>query len=389
MNNIGPRAVVSEIPYYTAFGIYLTVAVLNSSLYSPYMPTENLMNAILLLCTALLTVRELLYETYGIRTFLLLFAALFIAANALIAGTFYLAFPFLLIYAGRHIQLRRFFLFAAVLTLLLFLFIVGSAYAGIIENYKRVEVERGNNREYLGFLYALYPGTLLFNAAALLAAARKRRMHLLTAGLLLLAAFFVYKKTDGRLALIQTGILLLVLIVWKGLPRLLGVLRPLFFLTVWAFPVCAAASIFLIWNYNDSVRWMYRLDLKFTHRLQYARQSLDRFGVHLFGTKVHWVGYGLKSNGLRDTGDYLYVDNMYFNFLQRFGWIAFLIALALVTYAAWRLYCGKQYFLLVIFTLLAVHGLLDNLILLLSYNTFWIAAAWAAAAGPPLEVDYD
>ena len=348
------------------------------------------MNAILLLCVVLLGLREVLYETYDARSFVLLFAAVFIAANALKAGTFYLAFPFFLIYAGRHIRLRRFFFYAAVLTVLLLAFVIASSYAGIIENYKRVEVDRVNNREFLGFLYALYPGTLLFNAAALLCAAKERRLHLLTIALTALAAFLIYKKTDGRLALLQTAALLAVLLLKKALPRLLEVLRPLFFLSVWAFPVCALSSVFLIWNYNPSVRWMYRLDQIFTHRLQYAKQSLDRFGVHVLGAKVHWVGHGLTANGLNETGDYLYVDNMYFNFLQRFGWIAFLIALILVTYGAWRLYCMKLYFLVFIFLLLAVHGMLDNLILQLCYNTFWIAAAWAAAALSPREVlDYE
>ena len=134
------------------------------------------MNGILLICLAVLAAREVLFETMDLSSVLLLAAALVFAANSLISGTFWTAFPFILIFCGRNISPRRLFTFAGALTLALMAFVVLSAFGGIIENYRRIEVNRENNREYLGFLFALYPGFLFLNAASLIVAVRGRRI---------------------------------------------------------------------------------------------------------------------------------------------------------------------------------------------------------------------
>ncbi|MDO5703256.1 MAG: hypothetical protein Q4G47_07875, partial [Lachnospiraceae bacterium] len=124
-------------------------------------------------------------------------------------------------------------------------------------------------------------------------------------------------------------------------------------------------------------------------RLFRGKTSLLRFGTGLLGREVHWVGYGLNERGKRAAGAYLYVDNLYVNFLQRFGWIALIAALILLTWAMARIYRARRYELLIVFAILAMHSLIDDRILLLSYNTFWIAAAHSIARGGPPREDWD
>ena len=389
MDDYGRGIRTGEYVYYMVFGIYLTLAVLQTSFFKNLIPKENLMNGILLVCVVLLVLRELLFETVREGTFLLLLAAGIFAGNALISGTLWTAFPFLLIFCGRHINLRRLFLFTGTLTMALIAIIVVSSYAGLIENYQRIEVNRENNREYLGFLYALFPGFLFFNAAAVLIAAWEKRIHFIGLILLGCGALFLYRKTDGRLAFVLTALLILFALLNKLFPDLIRRGRYLFFLTVPAFPVCAAVSVILTYRFNENVRWMYRLDNTLNHRLKYGLESIRTFGVRFIGTNVHWVGYSLNADGNAPTGDYLYVDNMYVNFLQRFGLAAFILAVILVTAALWKLYRARRFSLLFIFLLLTIHGLMDDLILQLAFNTFWIAAAQALAGEHIVEEDWN
>ena len=379
-----------ETAYFAVFSLYTVLPVLQYTFYKSFLPRENLMNGILLICLAVLAVREVLFETMDLSSVLLLAAALVFAANSLISGTFWTAFPFILIFCGRNISPRRLFTFAGALTLALMAFVVLSAFGGIIENYRRIEVNRENNREYLGFLFALYPGFLFLNAASLIVAVRGRRIHFITLASIGAISFLIYRKTDGRLAFFLTLLLLVFACFMRVFPDLLRSLKALFFLAVPAFPAAAVVSAALTFSFNPSVRWMYRLDLMLDHRISYGQASIRQFGLHLIGTSVNWVGYGLDEAGNRSLGDYLYVDNAFVGFLQRFGWIAFILVVVLGTAALFRLYLAGRYELLFIFLLITIHALLDNLVLQLIYNTFWIAAAHSIAARPVKEVwDYE
>ena len=172
-------------------------------------------------------------------------------------------------------------------------------------------------------------------------------------------------------------------------PALVRALHPLFSLIIPLWPACALLSIFLTVTFNGSVRWMYRLNALLGRRLEYGRQSLTRFGAGLLGRNVRWVGYGLNENGLPQTGDYLYVDNMYVSFLQRYGIIAAALALVVIVCALAAMLRARRYELLIIFLLLAVHGLIDDRILMLHYNIFWIAAAHAVGGRTREREDWD
>ena len=389
MNTAYGRAAPGDFLYLLAFGFYLFFAVLQSSFYRNILPKESRMNAVLFVLLIALALREFAFEVYNPRDFLLLFAAVLISVNALVSGTFYLAFPFLLIYFGRSVSPRLLFTFAAWLTFILLFFIIVSSYAGLIPNYVRHEMKRKTDREFLGFLFALYPGAFFFNGAALLLAVRGRRIRFITLAVVMAANTWLYIKTDGRLSFVLTALLIGAFVVAKLAPGFICRLRPLFFIAVPAFPVCAAVSLILTYRYNSSIAWMRKLNKILGRRLFHGRTSLNRFGAGLFGREVRWVGYGLNEHGHRSGARYLYVDNLYVNFLQRFGWIALILALVLLTWAIFRIYRARRYELLIIFLLLALHSLIDDRILYLSYNTFWIAAVHALNRGYAQKEEWD
>ncbi len=380
------RIPTGEIPFFAAFAVYLFLAVLQTSFYRDFLPRENRMNAILLILLLILLIRECCFESIDKASLLLLAAAILFFVTALMSGTLWTACPFLLIYFGRRITPKRLFLFAFCCTAALVALVILSSLAGLIENYQRIEVNRDNNRAYLGFLYALYPGAFLFNVTALIICARGRKIRMATLVLLTAAAYYIYRRTDSRSICLVTLVLIAAALFWKFLPSFARGLRKLFFAVIPLFPVCAVSSIVIAFRFNGSVRWMSRLDNVLTHRLTYMSESVSKYGIRLLGQEVGWVGYGLGSGGLTPVGDYLYVDNMYLNFLQRFGWIAFFTALVLVTVSLYAMYKKGRYELLFVFALITLHGMLDDLSLQLVYNTFWIAAANALlpspAAGP-------
>ena len=76
--------------------------------------------------------------------------------------------------------------------------------------------------------------------------------------------------------------------------------------------------------------------------------------------------------GERSTDAYLYVDNLYIQILQHFGLIALIIILTLLTATLVKLLKKGQIVLSIILISLSFHALIDDLILNIYYNIFWI-----------------
>lgn len=378
-----------DVVYLLVFGLYLILATLDSSFYRSMLPLDHSMNAVLLVLLFVLALRELLYEAFSGRSLALLCAAGFLCANALITGTMWMAFPFLLMYAGRNVSQRLLLSFAACLSFLLLFFVIGSSLTGLIPNYLRRELTRSGNREFLGFLYALYPGTYLFNAAACLLAVRGRRIRFISLFLIMALNLWIYRRTDGRFSFLLLSLLLAAFAAAKLYPALIRRARPLFLLSVPAFALCGAVSLYLTAGYDRHVGWMSRLNALLGKRLLYGRTALDLFGAGPIGRRVRYTGFGVTSSGYQSAHKYLYVDNLYVSFFQRFGWIAGLLALLLLTAAVFLMYRAGRYELLIIFALLALHALVDDQMLCLYCNTFWITAVHALMTGGQQGEEWD
>ena len=63
---------------------------------------------------------------------------------------------------------------------------------------------------------------------------------------------------------------------------------------------------------------------------------------------------------------------MYIQVLIQYGIVFFVAALAIVTYVMYLSYRRRDYYLMLILSFIAVHSLIDDLMLRVWYNTFWI-----------------
>ncbi len=110
------------------------------------------------------------------------------------------------------------------------------------------------------------------------------------------------------------------------------------------------------------------------NRLNLGQYSLLEYGISAWGKQIAWVGNGLDVYGNRATGSYLWVDCLYVQVLQRYGVIFFdYFLISNDNYYVGLLSEKKNYMLLILLSLIAVHCMIDDLQLYLHYNTFWFA----------------
>lgn len=105
-------------------------------------------------------------------------------------------------------------------------------------------------------------------------------------------------------------------------------------------------------------------------RVALQHEILKQYPISLFGRDIQWVGNAVDAFGARAIGNYFYADNLYINMILKYGIIVAGILFSILTVAVYKAYKKNQFFLVLILAVIAAHGLIDDLVQNLYYNTF-------------------
>lgn len=253
------------------------------------------------------------------------------------------------------------------------LFIIISSRLNIIANC--VEIYEDMRRDYLGFLYCLYPATILSNVTALILYLRKKNIKWWECLILFLANCWMFAKTHARLSFYITTVTILAVFALKYISVILEKNKVIRFGVLFSYIAAASVSFAGTLFYTPQIEVFYKLNSILSGRLEYGKKSLELYGVSLFGHKnIEWVGNGLDPFGNRPIGEYFYVDNLYISITQRYGIVVLGLMLVIMTLVMFVCLKSKQYCLAVIFMTIAFRFVIDDLYISLHFNTFLIAA---------------
>ena len=85
---------------------------------------------------------------------------------------------------------------------------------------------------------------------------------------------------------------------------------------------------------------------------------------------------GLDADGEQNMSDtYDYVDNLYIQLLLRMGILFLIIFILIMTMMVYKAYKNKDVYLVIILVLLAFHGIIDDLILSIQFNSFFMVVS--------------
>ena len=369
---------INEALFFAAYIIFLFFTILSQSFYFIYF--NSIYRYIVAGCCALLVLQEVVRtrmtrnSLWGLILAVFLFALTFYGSKTTTQST--VPAIFLFVFIARDIDCRRIARLTLHITSALMVFIIFSAYAGIIQDYvSERESSMGylRVRHYLGFRYALYPSAFFKNIIALKVYLEQRRIKNSTLLLYLAISYWIYVMTDSRLSFYLGVIILVFAFVVKYLPRILKQ-DWLFAGGVIAFPLFFTVVLLLTVFYDPSSRWMSSLNTFLSTRLSLGQESLILNGVSLLPQRISWVGHGLDMYGRHSADAYSYVDSFYIQVFQHYGVIFMVLLLAALFYVSLRLYREREFYVLFLFSMVAVHCVIDDLQIYLCYNTFWIIA---------------
>lgn len=353
--------------------MYIVFMTLTQTMYFPYFRGSIYLIVVFIIICGVYCKESLslLLGKDGVSGILYLTIALVLSY---IVGGEALATTVALILTTRDMNLKKAIKFGMYVLVFILFFVIFSAKLGIISNYS---IMRGGHiREYLGFRYSLYPAAILFNIVASYIYVYYKRVKLTFLFFLLLATLYIYVCTYAKLS----TILIIFLICIGILDKYIDIFKNKFLLRIinilkYSYIFLPILSLWVTYNYKQSINWMHKLDLFLETRLSLAKTSLDLYGIKLFGIKnLAWQGNGLSIDGsVVKNNNYLYVDNFYINILQQHGMIFSILLLLLLTLVTIRAKRSGDNFLTFILIIFSFHGLIDNLMLTLYYNIFLLA----------------
>lgn len=370
------RYSLPEILGLVALAIFLLFSLLNVSLYAQFI-SPMLYNVAIFLIILLMLLKEFISGSNSFESLLGLLggATLYFIIGSVTSYTSFMVLGLSLIYSLRDIPFSKVVKVAFIISIAMLFLVILSSKLDLIPDY--IEFSATRVRHYLGFRYSLFPSTIMLNIIAISFFLKQETVSYQRLLILFLVSMYLYLETDSRLAFISSCLLLLANLAMKLIPTVIEKISLLLKLFTLTYFVNAYLSYWISKNYLSTSNaflnhFFHQANQFLGGRIYLSNRSLSLYGYGMLGQRIAWVGNGLSMQGERSTDAYLYVDNLYIQILQHFGLIALIIILTLLTATLVKLLKKGQIVLSIILISLSFHALIDDLILNIYYNIFWI-----------------
>ena len=371
---------IGEACFVLALGVWLFFSILSYTSMFAISLQGMPIRTVRLFCLMLLLLGELVSGKYNIASILFLFFAFAADSflldqlnNAVLEGL-------LFIYCGRNCSFKKAAVASFAAISFAFVVVVGASSLGIIRDY--VEVSAMRTRHYLGFLYSLHPSMYVFILTCLWLYLRKDSLRIVELIIWTILNVLVYEATVSRLSFVLALLIIVVAFAVRVTKGRIILNKPIGALCVASFIVAAVFSLAVTLLYTPANSVFAELigSSLLAGRLSFGQNALDAYGVTAFGQAIQFIGNGLRVDGSITTGTYNYIDCLYVLILVRYGWVYLLGFLALMTVAAWHAWQIRDPYLLMVLAVLALHGIIDDLIFYLYFNPFLLLAGTALSS---------
>ncbi len=316
----------------------------------------------------LVMVSFLLTSGYKIKELLILGGiTVFAVLGSFFSGTGILL-TIIYIYGAKNIDLDKIIGIVCLCYSAIFGCIVIGSRVGIIENW---DFFQNSNRPRwgLGYSYPTHTSSVLFMVVLLICFTLKERIKFIHIILIEIVNYWVFSYTNSRAGAILVAVVP-VLFYFLGYTQKATYDTRIGWLLQWSFPVCAITIYFLTIRYDDYGIYKVINNL-LSNRLKFSQTSMSTYGIHLFGQKIQWVGWGgIGHTQTQLAGAYNYVDSSYLKLLLENGiivWAIIMIGWTLVSIYAYR---ENKKYLLWALAILAFYCVAEQWLMNIGANPF-------------------
>lgn len=376
------RRSINDWLVYIAVSLYVAVSIVTTTFFSKYIPGSvyhlvSIVSISLLILYNILTIKNTKGIGVGVfgALFILVMMSLLIYASTGSFQTY--IYSLIIIFLLKDFDFKKLVNFVLPVIIGTFIFVIISSKVGIIQDY--IEISGSRTRHYLGFRYSLFPSTVMLNIVGLYLYSKQEKISYKSLIVLSVSVLWIFLQTASRLAALSSAVFLVIGFSTKCFPNLLTKLRYILVFLLPSYIFGALASYIIAGKYVTAGSGLRALNSFLGGRIYLASKSLYTYGFGWVGKNIQWIGNGLNNEGKRSTLSYLYVDNMYIQVLQKYGLLYLIIFVILLTISMLILYRQKQYLLVLLLSVLAMHATIDDLTFNLYYNLFLVFLAFPFA----------
>ena len=280
-------------------------------------------------------------------------------------------FYLLIMIAALGISDRTLLLSAIISQGFMLLVTVGFSMAGVIENFVIAD-NKGRVREFLGFVWTTNAPIIFFFVTLQFIYLKKGRLNVINTGIILFFAYMLFVFTDSKAAFAVSFAAPLFFLLFGSLIEKGRVARAFKWLII-ALPwILAAVTIMIHKMYNKHNALLFKLNVILSKRLEYGHNAIHKYGIHLFGQRMEWVGYSVGKTEL--TSDYNFVDCSYLNLLLEYGVLFLILLLTLYSVIIYKAYKSGKYYAVWIAVFILLFGTTEPRLFNLTYNPLILLA---------------
>lgn len=273
------------------------------------------------------------------------------------------------IVASKHLDFDRMVRISCLILIIMTAFVFYLYFFGVINE---VTIYRGSLiRHSWGFDHPNWLGVRIFQVAIMQFYIYREKIRWWNYAIILFAAWFVYKVPNCQTACYALLIFLFLLAVYRITSQfengtnLYGK-----FLIALSIAVNVLSVYLSVIDVRQNAILRTADDLM-SRRFSWCHRTLSHYGVTLFGQNVELYGRKLGTRV-----HLFYVDTAYVAMLVRYGVIVYIVFSVLYIVAMCYAYKSKRNILLIILTMYAIYGIMENTLCSLTQNVFLFALAF-------------
>lgn len=363
---------ISELMFFIGFSVYLTVIILNTTMFNVYI--KDFMWKIATLSAIIMcSVKMIFFDNYSLKNLfkiLIIFITIFIAS--VVSGYSSILYLAIFIIASKDVSFRKIVKIYFYITLIIVLGAMLCERLGIIEQI--IYYRNGRPRYAFGSIYCTDFAAHIFYLILSYCYIKGKRINFIDILIFIMLAFLVNYYNGARLDSICIFGVALYFTYLKIKQKILkrndeyvkiGLLSK--YLLVILVPMCAIVSLVVTNSYNSANNLTVILNNIFNHRLELGKKGIEMYGLKLFGQQVAMNGYGGTNNLM---SKYFFIDNSYVHIALRYGVVILFVICIYFMCLNYRILKNNNIFIPIIIGFIAINSLVAHHFIDLSYNPF-------------------
>jgi hypothetical protein len=359
--------------YLTIYSIWLIITFLDTTMFHINYPDFTYI-VLLEITVIFVGIKMILFDKHSkVELWLCIFLIISFGGSFINSGYGFLLPVLFLILGAKNVPFKKLLQIYCAISGTLIIITVIASQTGLVEN---LIYKRNGQRISFGFNYPTdFTAHIFFFFMGYCYLRKESLSYLELIGILGLGIFsyiFCGARTNF-LCLLLTFLVFLFLKIHYNISYkkdIIHTINPIFSkVLVFSMPICALCIFVLTLFYHNlpSSIISTTLNSMMSGRLNWYSVGLDRYGIKIFGSAFTMIGNGGSTEPVTN---YFFLDSSYILLLIRYGIMIFLSVIVIFLINSVQAHNNKNYYLLLILTLIAIQCIMEHHLLEIAYNPF-------------------